>query len=324
MVHAPGWKGEVPEDIDEVLESPTPWFIAVGRTFTTNTPDDLEVVHAIQRGYKIFPLSEWNSPSPREAEPIGDVLDAFPKDAPLGRFKTMNAAMKENPPPARDAALLRQFALVGLGPLATGNLDDQPASVRAGLERAQRDAHSLLQKVSEDVGSITNQNRARNGWTYNPANWCRMADSGDFLGRAATQALSGGLENCIEEAVKLRTFTDQNGKSLNGSNRYMLRFSHGQIPKVKAFWSITLYDNRYNLVANPIGRYAVRDIDPDLMREDDGSLIIHLQPMPPKGSKANWLPTPPGTDFNLFFRAYLPGEDFISQQYEPPEVRRIQ
>ncbi|MGB3739767.1 MAG: DUF1214 domain-containing protein [Pontixanthobacter sp.] len=133
-----------------------------------------------------------------------------------------------------------------------------------------------MQKTSQRIGSITNQNRTVNGWTYNPANWCRMTENADFLGRAATQALSGGLENCIEEAVKLRTFTDQNGKNLNGSNRYVLRFASHQIPQVDAFWSITLYDNAFNLVANPIVKYAVRDIDPDLKVVEDCSLTIHL------------------------------------------------
>lgn len=324
LVHAPGWKGDIPEGIDAVLETPTPWFVAIGRTFTTNTPQDLEIVHRIQQGYRIIPLSEWGKAHPKDAAPITDVLDAHPKSEPLGRLRTMNAAMKENPPPARDDALMRQFAMVGLGPLATGDLDDQPEAIRRGLVRAERDGQALLQKVTEKVGSITRQNRSVNGWTYNPANWCRMAANGDFLGRAATQALSGGLENCIEEAVKLRTFTDQNGENLNGSRRYVLKFAPDQIPQVKAFWSITLYDNRFNLVANPIDRYAVRDIDPELTYGDDGSLTIVLQPDPPQQKQVNWLPTPPGTDFNLFFRAYLPGDDFINQTYDPPEILRVE
>lgn len=34
LVHGPGWQGEVPAGVDKVLESPTPWFLAVGRTYT--------------------------------------------------------------------------------------------------------------------------------------------------------------------------------------------------------------------------------------------------------------------------------------------------
>jgi len=173
------------------------------------------------------------------------------------------------------------------------------------------------------MGSITNQNKTVNGWKYNPKNWCRMAESVDFLGRAATQSLSGGIENCVEEAVKLRVFTDQHGDNLNGSKRYILNFKKDQIPKVDAFWSITLYDKNFNLVQSAQQKFAVRDIDPDIKYQEDESLTIYLQSQPPEEENANWLPTPEGSDFNLFFRAYLPDQAFIDQTYVPPAVKLI-
>lgn len=174
-------------------------------------------MHAIQQNYRIIPLSEWGKENPRNAEPIKDVLDAFPKDDPLGKLKTMNASMRENPPPARDLALMKQFVLVGLGPLAEGKIDDLAPDIRKGPARAAVDGHKYLQKVSESMGSTTGANRVVNGWSYNPGNWGRMAESGDFLGRAATQSFSGGIENLVEEAVKLRIFTDSKGEPLDGS-----------------------------------------------------------------------------------------------------------
>lgn len=323
LIHQSGWQGDIPEGIDGVLESPTPWILSVGRTYTTNTPEDLKIANKIQDNFKIYPLSEWGKKNPQEAAPITDVLDVFPASDPLGKMKTLDASLRENPPPARDKALMTQFALVGIGPLAKGNIDDQDQSVRKGLARAAKDAQEYLQKVSEAMGSITNQNKTVNGWKYNPKNWCRMAESGDFLGRAATQSLSGGIENCVEEAVKLRVFTDQHGNNLNGSKRYVLKFNKDQIPKVDAFWSITLYDNNFNLVQSAQQKFAVRDIDPDIRFEDDGSLTIYLQSQPPNEENANWLPTPEGSDFNLFFRAYLPDQAFIDQTYVPPAVTLI-
>jgi len=323
LVYQSGWQGEIPEGIDGVLESPTPWVLAVGRTYTSNTPEDLAIANRIQDGYKIYPLSEWGKASPREAEPISDVLDAFPPSDPLAKMKTLDASMRENPPPVRDQALMKQFALVNIGPLATGSIDDLDEHSRRGLARAAEDAQKYLQQVSEAMGSITNQNKVVNGWKYNPNNWCRMAEDGDFLGRAATQALSGGIENCVEEAVKLRVFTDETGAKLNGANRYMLKFSKDQIPRVDAFWSITLYDNNFNLVLTPSNKFAVRDIDPDIKYGEDGSLTVYLQSQPPTEPNVNWLPTPEGQDFNLFFRAYLPDQAFIDQTYIPPAVELI-
>lgn len=320
LIHAAGWNGDVPDGIDKVIESPTPWFLAVGRTYTTNTDEDLEIVHQIQREYKITPLQEWGKTSAMEAEPIEDVLDAFPPGDPLGPFKLMNASMKENPPPSRDLALMRLFALVGLGPEANADLDQLDNPTKRGLIRALNDAPQFLQKVSEAVGSITNANKTVNGWVYNPNNWGRMAESSDFLGRSATQSWSGGIENLIEEAVKLRTFTDSEGLALNGNYNYQITFEKEQIPTVNAFWSITLYDNNFNLIENVADKYAVRDIDENIHFEADGSLKILLQHEPPAQKNVNWIPTPENKDFNLFFRAYLPSGSFLDQSYVPPAV----
>ena len=323
LVHQSGWEGEIPKGIDGVLESPTPWVLTVGRTYTSNSPDDLKIANKIQDGYKIYPLSEWGGKKPKEATPIDKVLQAFPADDPLGRMKTLSAAMKENPPPQRDEALVKQFGLVGIGPMAFTEIDDLDEPTRRGLSRAAKDGQEYLQVVSEAMGSITNQNKTVNGWKYNPNNWCRMAESGDFLGRAATQSLSGGIENCVEEAVKLRIFRDKNGNNLSGDKRYVLKFEKNQIPKVDAFWSITLYDNSFNLALNAADKYAIRDIDPNIKYGQDGSLTIYLQREPVTEPGVNWLPTPEGVDFNLFFRAYLPDQAFIDQTYVPPAIELV-
>lgn len=323
LIHPKGWSGDIPQGIEGVLESPTPWVLAVGRTYTSNTPEDLKIANKIQDGYKIYPLSEWGKKNPAEAAPIDEVFQAYPANEPLGRMKTISASMKENPPPPRDEALVKQFGLIGIGPMASIEIDDLDEPTRRGLARAATDGQAYLQVVSEAMGSITNQNKTINGWKYNPNNWCRMAESGDFLGRAATQALSGGIENCVEEAVKLRIFKDKSGSKLNGDKQYVLRFEKDQVPKVEAFWSITLYDNNFNLVLNDADKYAVRDIDPNIKYGKDGSLTIHLQSEPATDPGVNWLPTPKGKDFNLFFRAYLPDQAFIDQTYVPPAIKLV-
>jgi hypothetical protein len=103
----------------------------------------------------------------------------------------------------------------------------------------------------------------------------------------------------------------------------MLKFEKNQIPKVDAFWSITLYDNNFNLAQTSAGKYAIRDIDPNIKYGKDGSLTIYLQREPVTEPGVNWLPTPEGMDFNLFFRAYLPDQAFIDQTYVPPAIELV-
>ena len=323
LVTGPGWTGEVPKNIKGVIKSWTPWAFIVGRTYTDGSPADLQKMRTLQDGYAITPLSQYGKSG---AAPVArnDVLDPAPKSDPLGAFKTMNAVMKENLPPARDEALMQQFALVGLGPLAKGNLDELDPAVKRGLERAIVDGHALLGRVAKAGGSIIGATRVQNGWFYGASNWGRMAADGDFLGRAGTQAFSGITEHLIEESVKLRTFVDADGQPLNGDNQYVIRFSKEQIPQAKSFWSVTLYDENYNLSYNRTGRYSFGDKVPGLIYGKDGSLEIYIQTDKPAGDKAaNWLPSPKGKDFNLFLRTYFPGPTLLDQSYTAPAVQKV-
>ena len=151
-----------------------------------------------------------------------------------------------------------------------------------------------------------------------------MAADGDFLGRAGSQAYSGITEHLIEETVKMRTFVDADGARLNGDNRYVIRFTKEEIPEAHSFWSVTLYDEKFNLVFNEAGRYSFGDKVPGLIYGKDGSLEIYIQPDKPEGDKAaNWLPSAKGKDFNLFLRAYFPGKSLLDQSYVAPPVRKV-
>jgi hypothetical protein len=231
----------------------------------------------------------------------------------------MNAAMLENLPPTSDDALMRQFAQVGLGPMADTPLDQLDPATQSGLARALQDGPLLLEQVALTGGNT----KQINGWFYGDKNWGRMATAGDFLGRASPQAYSGILEHWIEQSTKLRTFIDADGHDLTGANRYTLYFKKDEIPDAKAFWSITLYDERFNMIQNPIDRYAIGSLTQGLKFGDDGSIEILLQHKQPSAeTESNWLPAP-GGKFNLFLRTYLPGSCVMDQSYAPPMVRKL-
>ncbi len=326
LVVPPDWDQEIPEldNIDKVVYSPTKWIMSIGRTFTDNTPEDLAIANAMQDEYKVYPLSSWVTENPEEA-PIRTDLPELPKENdPLSYLDYMNTWVKMvGYPQERDGALMKQYAQVGLGYDAEGSVYDLDEETQEGLIRAYNDAFALMDETSKNLGSIYGLNKTVNGWVYNPENWGRMGETGDFLGRAATQSYSGGSENLVEEAVKLRAFVDSEGNELDGANEYMMHFEPDQIPDVDGFWSVTAYDSEYNIRENVANKYEIRDIDPDLKYNEDGSLTIYLQSTKPEEEGANWLPVASDDKFNLFFRAYLPGEGFIDQSYIPPAITRI-
>jgi len=111
------------------------------------------------------------------------------------------------------------------------------------------------------------------------------------------------------------------GQPLSGANRYMLRFANGQLPPVRAFWSITMYNAKQGFVQNPIGRYAIGDRDP-LVVDQDGSLTLYVQhESPGKDKESNWLPAP-ADSFNLFMRLYWPEQAIVDGTWKMPPVEK--
>jgi hypothetical protein len=316
LVVGPHWNGVVPEGIDLVKQSPTPCAFLVARVSTPGG-EDLPAARALQQQSWVKPLSCWQAGA--KSPDSRDVLIPFGADITLADFLTMNAAMLENLPPTSDDALMRQFAQVGLGPMADTPLDQLDPATQSGLARALQDGPLLLEQVALTGGNT----KQINGWFYGDKNWGRMATVGDFLGRASPQAYSGILEHWIEQSTKLRTFIDADGHDLTGANRYTLYFKKDEIPDAKAFWSITLYDERFNMIQNPIDRYAIGSLTQGLKFGDDGSIEILLQHKQPSAeTESNWLPAP-GGKFNLFLRTYLPGSCVMDQSYAPPMVRKL-
>jgi hypothetical protein len=311
----PSWNGKLPEGVQQLTPSRTPSAFILGRTLLRG-PDDLPAIRTVMAQYKLTPLSLWGKPGAQIPESY-DVLKPFDrKTDPLAEWKTMNATMAENPPPSRHELLLKQFAQIGIGPgLDVDTLDE---ATKRGLARAAVDGRNLLDAAIRQGARQKNVN----GWKYPPPDMGRAGDKDDFILRAALQSLWGIVANDPAEAIYLNTSTDPDGQQLTGDNRYVIHFPKGGLPQAKAFWSITLYDARHNLVANPIKRYAIGDRD-KMKSNADGSLDIYIQNQSPGADKeSNWLPAPTG-EFNLVMRSYLPGPDVQAQRWTPPPVQRV-
>jgi len=311
----PSWKGEPPTGVQQLTPSRTPSAFILARTLLRG-PDDLPAIRTVMAQYKLTPLSSWGKPGAQVPESY-DVLRPFDrKTDPLADWKTMNKTMAENPPPSRHELLLKQFAEIGIGPgLDVDKLDE---ATKRGLARAAIDGLNLLDTALRQGARQKNVN----GWNCPPPDMGRAGDKDDFLLRAALQSKWGIVANDPAEAIYLNTSTDPDGQQLTGMHRYVMHFPAGGLPEVKAFWSITLYNARHNLVANPLKRYAIGDRD-KLKFNPDSSLDIYIQNQSPgKDKEANWLPAPTG-EFNLVLRTYLPSANIQEQRWTPPPLMKV-
>lgn len=103
-----------------------------------------------------------------------------------------------------------------------------------------------------------------------------------------------------------------------------MHFAPGELPEVKAFWSMSIYDMTFNFSANPIDRSSIGDRTPGLVRDANGGLTLYLQSSDPGGEKsANWLPTQAGNPFFFILRGHEPTGTFAAMTWPGPKVSRI-
>ena len=300
LIVGPGWKDAAPAGL-RIVAAPTNAAWLLGRILVTDT-GDLPRVHALQDAVKLAPLHPGGASPP--AAPPGDAND------PLGYFALANQLLAENPPPARDAAALAEMAAINVGP---GQRFDP-----AALSAAQRSAIlSGIDEAKRLIAARSVNSKLVNGWTYpDPA----IGNFGtDYLLRATTALkLLAALEPA--EAIYL----SYAGEALDGSKAYRLRFAPDQLPPVRAFWSLSIYeimpDQRMFFADNPSRRFAIGDRTPGLRRGADGSLEILIQRESPGDERAsNWLPAPAGP-FALILRGYMPEPALIDATYAPPRL----
>jgi hypothetical protein len=159
-----------------------------------------------------------------------------------------------------------------------------------------------------------------NFWSMNTNT---MGVYGNYYLKRAVVAQIGLGANVPEDAIYPINLGDEEGKPLDGANKYILHFEKGSTPPASAFWSVTLYDKEGFQVANPLNRFAVSSWMP-LRFNPDGSLDLYFQNESPGADKeANWVPAPKGP-FNLTMRLYAPRSEALIGRWSPPPVIKIE
>jgi hypothetical protein len=313
----PDWRGEVPFGV-EAIQAPTNMVWLLGRTYTAGKRD-YESVHAIQREYQLVPLTAWAKAAERAAAiaPLGSTAEPpvsqVDKLAAGPFFARLAEAMKGNPPADDDEPLVRRLGELGIAPGAAFDLAHLPPSIVDAIEAGVAAARARLRGAAlESLGKM------EHGWRVR----LDLGHYGTNYEQRAAIAMMGLGANLAADAVYPGTDIDAGGQPLSGQNRYVLRFPPGELPPVKAFWSVTMYNENHSLVANPLARYALGDRDP-MRAADDGTLEICIQHDDPGPEwRANWLPAPAG-DFKLGMRLYFPKQAVLDGRWRPPPVERL-
>jgi uncharacterized protein (TIGR03000 family) len=322
LIAGPSWKGNKPEGIDKVFRCETDLSLAIYRTQLFN-PADIDNVKKIQAGYKVQPLSSFlkRPPAPGLVSEI-----KWPKiDKKLAEsdpFAYLNFLLQFCPATGTaevEKPLRARFAKIGI---ESGKSFD-PASLSADDRKALSvGMNAGLKKIEERRNTI---GKDVNGWRVGAAFGDREFYKGDWTLRAAA-AMAGIYGNDAVEALYPMLLTDSEGKKPDGSKtRYTLTFAKGQLPPANAFWSVTMYDGKTQLlIENPINRYLINSpMLANLNKNDDGSLTIYIQKdSPGKDKEPNWLPAPDGPIF-IVMRVYWPKKEALEGEWKPPAVKSV-
>jgi hypothetical protein len=292
LIAGPDSKGETPAGIKKVFRSSTQFSVVIFRTQLFN-PDDMPNVVKVQSGYKARPLSTYlKQPSP----PAGPAIN-FPKiNKELVKtkfFEYLGFVLQFAPAGPEEKEIRAKLASIGkdLSP-------EQKAAVGLGMKEGDAKVDQYLSSGAKDI----------NGWKVGSLFGDRAFFHGDWLKRAA--AAKGGIYgNDAIEAMYPLTTTLPNGEALDGSkHKYTLTFAAGQFPPVNAFWSVTMYDGKTQLlIKNPINRYLINSpMLPNMKLDANGGLTLYIQKDSPGVDKeSNWLPAPDGPIY-LVMRLYWP------------------
>jgi hypothetical protein len=329
LVTPPGWRPDLREKFAEEfklpkttqrIDAPTPYVLIIGRT-KTDGPSDYAAVNKIQAGFKMTPLSQWGKAPQPVMGTVDPTIDM--KTPPKIQVDTMPAEkyfpyaaelLKLHPPHVTDEPIIAQMRRLGIEPGKSLDLSKLDPVVQKALASAPEAGQQQMKWKMATLARVANH------WSMNTDT---MGVYGNYYLKRAIITQVGLGANLPEDAIYPLNLGDENGRPLDGANKYSIHFDKDAAPPVNAFWSITLYDSEGFQVVNSLNRFAVSSWMP-FKYNVDGSLDLYFQnESPGKDKEANWLPAPKGA-FNLTMRLYAPKSEALTGKWNPPPITREQ
>jgi hypothetical protein len=317
LLTGPNWKGAVPSGIAGTFHSTTTLGVIAPRVFKDSTPEDTQAVQPLIAQIMMYPLSKFTGQQQTKQWSTLPNLPSASQGAeetkwvdPNTFFDQLNAVLDEVPP------------MPGEEPMY--------ANIRAILDAAQKDpklkAALVAAAIDSEKNIVTPLFQFHNYGIPLPYNWTTQnngAEFGtDYYTRTAV-AKSNIFVNSPKETKYFYQDFDSTGARLNGAHSYTVTFPAGQLPPVKGFWSLTMYNEHHFFEPNKLVRYSLGTKNKDLQTTADGSLTIYVSTTPPSQDKmTNWLPSPKG-DFSLYVRSYWPEDAILNGTWTPPAVVKV-
>jgi hypothetical protein len=310
------WNGTVPDGIGKVFRASTRHGMVIPRVFMDDTDADRAAIQKVVNQIDAYPLKAFDG-TMKVTEWVK--AQKFPGDAGTAEVKWVKPELFAQQLPAVIEAV----------PPLPGE-EAWYAQMRAVLAAAQQEPrfNEVLTQAAESAEKelVEPLFQFHNYGLPLADNWTTQSNGAmfglDYYTRTAV-AKSNILVNKPAETKYFYQDLDSSGKRLNGASSYRVTFKKGQLPPVKGFWSLTLYNEHHFFHPNDLKRYSLGTKNKTLQLGPDGSLTLYVGVKPPAdGPQSNWLEAPDG-DFSLYVRAYWPEEAILNGKWTPPAVERV-
>jgi hypothetical protein len=323
LIAGPNWKGATPPGIAGVLRSSTDGATSFARVFMADTPEDHMAVQPLINQILLYPLSQFDgkmktkdwSKIPvvtKEVKPAKYSNTQPPWVDPATFFDQLPQIMKEVPPLPGEEKI---YELINSVLIFAAKDPEVMKTLRETAFAADEELIQPMMRWRYDGQP------AGNGWT-SPNNLGAFGI--DYIHRAGMMR-AGPYDNRRTETKYYWTDNDTELNQLNGDSLYAVIFPKGQLPPVKGFWSLTMYDPQHFFYANDLNRYSLGTKNSKTLKYDpDGGLTLYLgNKSPGKDKEANWIPAP-ADEFSLWLRAYWPEQAMLDGSWNPPAIRKMQ
>ncbi len=317
MIAGPGWNGSTPAGVKAVIHTETQFAYALLRTQLFNMAD-LPKVNKIQSGYHAVPLSTFlHQPAPAAPAAVNWMQPADITTPSYAIFPVVNFLFQFCPPNPSEKDLLARFAKLNIGPGQTFDFSKFSPEIQQAINDGIKDSNADLDTVMKKI----NTDQISSGEMFGARDFLKD----NYLYRYAGAKL-GLYGNSKQDALYFGYFVDANHQPLDASkSSYELHFAKGELPPTKAFWSLTMYDGKTQLlVENPLKRYLLNSTTLKSYKYGaDGSLTLYISHANPGAAKeANWLPAPDGPFYGIF-RVYLPGDAVLDGSWKKPQMQPV-
>ena len=332
----PGYDGEAVEGVDRVFATTGDFVSAVFRVMPhAAEPVRLAANLAAMRRVDVEPLSEflgqadrephvlpWNSPrgvgrnldlreDTARFPPYGSDFEVF-EDRFIEVMQFVVNHTTFDPDDELDAGLLAVLEPLGIAPGNTFDPDTAPEIDGEALRAvAQRVAAAELAKFSDP--DWLDQNLIE---LFQPKGEIPLAIQ-------TFQSVAGPVGQPATEALYPAIVTED-GAPMNAMHDYEIVMAAADLPPVKAFWSVTLYENETGFfIPNDRFKYSVGENAGYELDEDGGIRIVVAADQPEGVPEENWLPIERADmDLDVIMRLYAPDLERYAT-WTAPIARRL-